>query len=367
MAQIKWLCFVLFILVMLSMTWHGRVSGATKKDATYLTQQGIRSVKEMASIMASIKATPKVTGTVAKGLQSSLVKSVSAASGAAGKAAQGVGKIGMMMKAVSFIGKAAPFLSVAGFLIPMILGIVGGDSAQVKLLKAEFFKVNKKLDEMTKKLDKINSKITLENQKAAYLDEQETIKFSYGKIELMINQTGAVNCEAKTAKECQREKIQIGESFVKYFENTEIAMHTIFQPGDGSVFKEPLMKMMRENYECDIPKLTEIFKKLWGLSKNAQMVVQLKEKLSGSKMSVVQSTDTYLKMIYKFRADFYTQINECRRQMFETNKTANLFVKDIKAKEDKSLLEIKKTLEEKYNWFKWVSVLICFSMLVLIC
>ena len=333
MGEVKRLCCVLFILIMLSMTWYGRVSGdAAKKDTTYVTQQGIRSVKEITGIFAT-KAADAVKA-LTKGQT-----------------------LSKLMKVASFIGKAAPFLGVAGFLIPMIMGLLGGESGQMKLLKAEFFKVNEKLDKITNKLDKIDSKITFENQRAAYIEPQETIKFSYGKMQAMINETGAVKCDAKKAKECKRKKIQIAEGFLEHFKTTEAAMHTIFQTGKGSVFKEPLMKMMRENYDCDIPKLTDTFKKLTGLSKNAQMVVNMKEKLSGSEKSIVQSTDTYMKMMYKFRESFYTQINECRRQMLETNKVKNLFVKDIKAKEEKSVLEIKNTLEGKYPWLKWVSLL----------
>ena len=165
MAQIKWLCFVLFILVMLSMTWHGRVSGdAVKKDTTYVTQQGIRSVKEITGIFAT-KAADAVKA-LTKGQT-----------------------LSKLMKVASFIGKAAPFLGVAGFLIPMIMGLLGGESGQMKLLKAEFFKVNEKLDKITNKLDKIDSKITFENQRAAYIEPQETIKFSYGKMQAMINET----------------------------------------------------------------------------------------------------------------------------------------------------------------------------------
>ena len=333
MAQVKWLCCVLFILVMLSMIWHGRVSGQTKKDDTFLAQQGIRSVHMITNIIAS-KA-----------------KDAAEAAAEAGKA------LGKLLKVASFIGKMAPFLGVAGFLAPMILGLIGGASPQMKLLKAEFFKVNDKLDKITDKLDKLENKIKFENQRAAYIEPQEKINFSYRKMQKMIKELGNVKCDPEKAKECSRKKIKVAERYLKNFEGVELARDTIFISGEGSVFKEPLMKLMNENYDCDIPKLTDTFKKLWGLARKAQMVVNMKEQLSGSEMSVVESTDTFMKIMYKFRESFYKEINKCHSQMLETKKEKNLFMKDVTAKEDKPVATIKQFLEDKYIWLKWVSVL----------
>ena len=364
MAQIKWLCCVLFILVMLSMAWHGRVSGQTKKDDTYLAQQGIRSVKEFASIMgvkaAAYNAAKAAAAEAAKNAVKEVTKEAGkAASKAATKVATKLGAkvVGKLMKVASFIGKLAPMLGVAGFLIPMIMGLLGGESGQMKFLRAEFFKVNEKLDKISDKLDKLESKVTFENQRAAYIKPQETIKFSYGQMKKMIKLLGNVTCE-KVGKKCKRKKIQVAEGFLKDFEGTEAAMHTIFQPGGGSVFKEPLIKMFRKNYDCHIPLLADTFKKLQGLSRKAQMVVNMKEQLSGSEASIVMSTDIFMKMMYKFRQRFYDEINECRRQMLETNKDTNLFVKDIGAKEEKPITAIKQFFEDKYSWLKWVSILI---------
>ena len=339
MAQVKWLCCVLFILVMLLMTWHGRVSGQTKKDDTYLAQQGIRAVKEVTGIFA----------TKAKAAVDVLTK--------AGKtAAEAAKSLGKLMKVVAFIGKAAPFLGVAGFLLPMIMGLIGGESGTTKLLKEQFFKVNEKLDKLSNKLDKIDSKITFENQRAAYIDPQEVITFSYDRLQRMIRELGTVKCDPDKPKECNRKKLKVAERFLKDFQNTELALHKLFSIGEPSLFKDPLMQLFRKNYDCDIPKLAGTFEKLWGLSRKGQMVVNMKEQLSGSDASIVGSTDAYMKMMYKFRQSFYTEINECRAQMFETNKKKNLYLKDLKANEDKGVGTIKKFLEDKYPWLKWVSL-----------
>ena len=334
MARLTLLCWVVVTLVLLSVTWHSGVSGLAKKDLTYQVQQGIRAVHQTA-----------------------------VAAAAAAKAAQEVSKtLSSLMKVASLLGKAAPFLSVFGFLVPFIMSLLGGESPQMQFLRSEFFKVNQKLDKISNKLDKIDDKITFESQRAAYIAPQEKIRFNYRQMQQMLDELAAISKVCKSQKECKRQKLKAAKPYIDQFAGTEEALSTIFRQSEGSIMKEPLMQLFRKNYDCDIPRLSDAFGKLWGLARKAQMVLNMKEKLTGSNFTMAASSAKFINMMYDFRSEFYSNVNFCIEQMYDQpsppqkNYEANLIVKDIKENSDKDVKIIQHYMQTKYSWLKWVGI-----------
>ena len=323
MTLVKWVSSIVVLLVFLSTEWNGLVSC----DLIVQTDKGINTINEL--MKPAIEWSKGVTDTAKQ--------------------------VTILFKAASMLGKIAPLFSVAGVLVPFILSLVGLEDPTMTLLKNEFYKVNEKLDKISDKLGKVESKITFENQRAAYIGAQSKIVESSRKMKLMFKELEAASCN--TSMECQQEKLKIAERYVDKFKGTEDALYTIIQPKSSSVFfREPLMTLIRTEHECNVPMLTDVFGKLYLLAYQAQKVVVVREKLTGSKMSIVESTANWLKVMYKLRDEMYQNVNECFKSMRVEDHDRNLIGKDLTKNSGKAVSKIRHFFEKKYKWLRWVSL-----------
>ena len=352
MLSNKWRCCIIFMLISLSLIWHGQVLCKTEVDdviikppTTFQTQNGIRSVHAVSQAAKSwADAATKAAETAQK------VTEVTAKSAA--KIARVAGKL---FKVINIVGKLAPYIGVLGFLAPFIQSFFGGEDPVIAKLNSEFFKVNKKLDGISKTLSRVDSKITFESQRAAYIGPAARISFSYEKMEEMLGKLKNSTCNSK--KECDRERITISGNYLDSFKETERDLYTILQPGEASIFKEPVMNLVRINYECDVPEMVDIFGRLFDIARKAQSVIIVHKRLTSGKETVLASMERWSKLIYNFRRDMYRNVNLCYKSMlmgYPNDPEENLIVKDLKKNSGSDVSSIRRFFELKYRWLRWV-------------
>ena len=84
------------------------------------------------------------------------------------------------------------------------------------------------------------------------------------------------------------------------------------------------------------------------------------EKLTGSKFSITQSMNDWLKLLYALRDNAYSTKQQC------FSKISSYMIQDINNKKyqvgvssnDQANQEVRKVMGEKYKWLGWVRVFI---------
>ena len=360
---LRWMVLMLiFLITMLNDPVYCDIKPPTK----FQTQNGVRSVHALSQLAASW-ATKTSNAAKAAAVTANAAKDTAKYAGstakAAAKAATKAAKVaGTLFKAINMIGKMAPYIGVLGFLAPFLQSLLGGENPQMKLMKKEFFELNNKLDKISDTLDKMDSKITFESQRSAYVGSQAKITESYRQMKVMIDELKNSTCKKSyNDKECARDRIGIYETYKDKFKDIEKELATIFVPGASSMFKDPIMNLARIQYECDIPIMTETFERLFSLARKGQTVVTVYHRIHGSKISLIESTAHWSKVMYNFRESFYNNVNLCFKSIvgklpsdLPQEPGDNPIVKDLKKKSGSTVRDIRDTLDYKYSWLRWV-------------
>ena len=254
-------------------------------------------------------------------------------------------KIGRML------GKLAPFLGVAGFLVPFILAFFGATDPKLKIIQRGFFEVNDKLDEIDNQLQKIKVLIKSDVQKATYIKVESDITFGYWQMKLMFKEIENTQKGCKTKQQCSREKTKIAERYVKKMERAENALHTLLRgvSGTSSKVQKSLMSVIMTETKCNIPQMMSFYEKMFSLSRQGQMVSTVLQQLQGSQTSVLESTNHWLKNMYAFRDRMYEATNHCYKNVRD-----NVY-NDLKEMSGMDVDDIKIKLDQKYDWIEWVS------------
>ena len=256
-----------------------------------------------------------------------------------------------LQKVGRILGKMAPFLGVAGFLVPFILAFFGQKDQKLEIMQKHFFEVNEKLDMIDSKLDEIKVLITSEVQKATYIQVESDITFGYRQMKLMFKEIKNVQDGCKTKEQCSRDKMKIGVRFSKKMKATEKALHTLLRglAGSSSEVQKSLMSVIMEETNCNIPQMMTFYEKMFSLSRQGQMVVLVLQQLQGSKMSLLESTNHWLKSMHAFRDRMYETTNHCYKNV------RTYVYDDLEKMSGSDVNDIKIQLDRKYDWIEWVS------------
>lgn len=258
-------------------------------------------------------------------------------------------------KVFDSIGKMAGFLGAAGGLLSFALLFVSGESEELSFMKQEFAKVNMKLDQITTELDNIKSLIKYENQISVYIGSASKILHGHQKLLQFLNEIQRTKCSTKNS--CKQIRARIASRYVKYFD----VKQDIFKIINGAIkptsaFGSPLLDLTKTTFKCDVAKIDHLSNCILKLAFKAQQVILAHEKLIGSKHSIVQSMDDWLKAIYQLR----DSRNKARESCFKAIK--GYIINDISDKKyqvgvssnDEANKGLKKSLDSKYAWLGWV-------------
>ena len=254
------------------------------------------------------------------------------------------------------LGKMASFLGAAGGLISFALSFIPqSESAELKYMKAKFAEVNLKLDKITSELDNIKALITYENQRSVYVSSASKILFAHKQLSVFLNELESTPCQNE--KNCKRVRARIASRYVDDFRLKQ----DIFKIINGAIkstsaFGDPLLILTKNTFKCDVAKIDHLANSILKLSFKAQQVILAYEKLIGSKFSITQSMNDWLKSIYDLRTSTYNVKQQCLRRISDYMSDD---VKDEKyqvgaSSNDEANSEVRKFMEGKYNWLGWV-------------
>ena len=224
-------------------------------------------------------------------------------------------------------------------------------------MRQKFAEVNQKLDEITSRLDDIKGLITFENQRSVYLDSASKILFGVKKLSAFLDELGKTPCSDE--KNCKRVRARIASRYVEHFD----VRQDIYKILNGAIkptsaFGDPLLEVIKTTFKCDVGKIDHLANSILKLSFKAQQVILAYEKLSGSKHSITQSMNDWLKSLYALRDSAYRHKNAC------FSNTDSYMLKDITDKKyqggvssnEQANKQVKDFMVQKYNWLGWVRI-----------
>lgn len=254
------------------------------------------------------------------------------------------------------VGKFASFLGAVGGLVSFVLSFIPqAESAELKYMKAKFGEVNLKLDHITSKLDNIKALITYENQRSVYVGSASKILFAHKQLSVFLDELESTPCQDE--KNCKRVRARIASRYVDDFR----VKQDIFKILNGAVkstsaFGDPLLVLTKTTFKCDVGKIDQLANSILKLSFKAQQVILAYEKLTGSKFSITQSMNDWLKSIYDLRTGTYKIKRQCLNQIssYMKDDVENEKYQVGVSSNDQANREVKKFMETKYYWLGWV-------------
>ena len=283
-------------------------------------------------------------------------------SGIAGgqKVVEFVSKLGdpKTSKVFDSLGKMSSFLGAAGVLVSFaLLFVPRSESAELKFMRKKFAEVNQKLDIITTELDNVKALITYESQRAAYVGSASKILFGVKQLSAFLDELEKTPCS--DAKNCKRVRAKIASRYVKHFD----VKQEMFKILNGAItptsaFGDPLLVLMKKTFKCDVGKIDHLANSILKLSFKAQQVILAHEKLIGSKFSITQSMNDWLKSLYALRDSAYSIKKQC------FSKISGYMLEDINNKKyqvgvssnKQANQEVRKVMDEKYKWLGWVRI-----------
>ena len=160
--------------------------------------------------------------------------------------------------------RLAGLFGAIGAMISVVLSFIpGGDSPELTLMKTEFGKLSQKIDMVSGSLDETKNLIRLEAQKTAYVRYERNIHFGFSQMNELLRKLERVRCSVR--KDCKRKKVLVAESYVNSL-NVRKNMGAIFQAVTlDSTFGTSFLSLIKQNTNCNIPKLNLFTNKVTAL------------------------------------------------------------------------------------------------------
>ncbi|XP_013888033.1 cephalotoxin-like protein [Austrofundulus limnaeus] len=257
-----------------------------------------------------------------------------------------------VMRAISEIAKLAPVHgAVISCFINVLLIFIPEEDPVMQEIKKGFAEVNRKLDSISIQISKLEADVEWFNYVSVYSRDERIILNAWMKY-----QEFKVSDSSRT----EEENIRLAELYIRYYENSgvESSVSNLYHylTVRSTSLSENINNLLRKKFRCDINQIGRyniylssllwkgmILKQFyWTLidlnsaAKEAEHVKMFKE-VSKAQLSAMQ-----------FCLDNHTQymkmdVEEIAKQFSSDQKT------DI-------AVQVKKALDEKYNWYNWVVV-----------
>ena len=229
------------------------------------------------------------------------------------------------------------------------------DSPNLKQLIEQFGEINVELDTASQELDQIRNLILESDLKTAYIVEEDAITTGFQKLRDFIN--GLANIICADAEDCLTKRMQIGETYLPYFDVKQ-NMNTVYigATDNSTTFSEPLMEYIQATYGCDVPKVQAFTDGIQRLAFKEQQVTMVYTMLSGSAYSFTDSLGSWVSRMYQLE-DFADKLaKQCLRSI------KFYMIKDIKDTKYQSIIDsnhdaanaLRDDLLEKYPWLDWI-------------
>ena len=251
--------------------------------------------------------------------------------------------------------KVAGAFGVFGAMFSIIMALVpGGDSPEFKLMKVEFGKLSEKVDTIARSLDATKNLIQVETQKAAYLKYENNIHNGFSQLQECLKNLGKTELTCSSPQECRRVKLRVAEGFIKSMDVQKSINAILRGVTSDSTFGKSLLDLLKEESECNVPKINLFANKVTALITKGVTVLIFHDLLTKVNYNVMDGTvlgDKMLRIIEKRRQDVQERCfdNIDYWMPLDVRNSHEKFTSDIQATNTQLL----KTLKTKYPWIFW--------------
>ena len=251
--------------------------------------------------------------------------------------------------------KIAGVFGVFGALFSIVMAFIpgpGSESPELKLMRTEFDKLSEKVDTIARSLKDTKKLITVEAQRAAYIRHENKIHQGYLALKTCLKKIDNVKCY--DIKECKRNKTKVAEDYIaamKVQGNVEAILRGVTEEG---AFGKPLLFLIKEQSECNVPKINLFVNKITALITKGMTVSMFYDLMTKTDYNVLDSTvrtDKMLRILNSRQQDFQDECfdNFDYWMTLDVENSHEEFTADIQDTNTKLL----RTLRSKYPWIYW--------------
>uniref|UniRef100_A0A8C1Y648 Uncharacterized protein n=1 Tax=Cyprinus carpio TaxID=7962 RepID=A0A8C1Y648_CYPCA len=257
-----------------------------------------------------------------------------------------------VLKLFSSLGKVAASFGFIGALISFIFAFIPKSDPMFEFMKEQFAEINRKLDSLSLQISTLQTEMEWTNYASSYGKDENVIKNSWAKLTEFIKTTPVAST--------QEQKTRLAERFTTFYENTgtenSVANFYRYITENNPVsLNKNLLQLIIEKSSGDFNvlvqyttyfttlmvsglKLNVFYYKLKGYDSEAkaqEAVIQLSNTLSAIQDALIECADGFQTWAHK-------DALKLSNQRFSSTK--------------KLSTDIKKHLESKFHWFKWIVI-----------
>ncbi len=257
-----------------------------------------------------------------------------------------------VLKVFSSLGKVAASFGFIGALISFIFAFIPQSNPMFEFMKEQFAEINRKLDSLSLQISTLQTEMEWTNYASSYGKDENVIKNSWAKLTEFIKTAPVAST--------QEQKTRLAERFTTFYENTgtenSVANFYRYITENNPVsLNKNLLQLIIEKSNGDFNvlvqyttyfttlmisglKLNVFYYKLKGYdgeAKAQEAVTQLSNTLSAIQDALIECADGFETWAHK-------DALKLSNQPFSKN--------------EKLATDIKKHLESKFHWFKWIVI-----------
>ncbi|KAK9976657.1 hypothetical protein ABG768_021862 [Culter alburnus] len=260
--------------------------------------------------------------------------------------------VNKVLQVFSSLGKVAAGFGFIGALISFILAFIPQSNPMFEFMKEQFAEVNRKLDSLSLQISTLQTEMKWTNYASSYGKDENVIKNSWAKLTEFITTAPAASTE--------EQKTRLAERFTTFYENTgtenSVANFYRYITENNPVsLNKNLLQLVIEKSNGDFNvlvqystyfttlmvsglKLNVFYYKLKGYNaevKAKEAVTQLSNTLSAIQDALIECANDF---------ETWAQIDAVKLSTERFSST------------EKLATDIKKHLESKFHWFKWIVI-----------
>ena len=249
--------------------------------------------------------------------------------------------------------KLAGVFGVFGALFSIVLAFIpGSDSGDLKLIQSEFGKLSQKVDTIARSLEDTKNLIKLATQKAAYIEQEQRIHHGFSQLEICLQKLENVSCSA--IKECKRKKMIVAEGYIESMNVMQSVEAILRGVTSDSAFGKPLLYLLKEESECNVPRINLFANKVTALITKGMTVSMFYDLMTKADYNVLDGTVLTDKMLRRLDIKRQHIQHQCLNKTdywipLDVENSQEQFTADIQTTNTKVL----QTLKTKYPWIWW--------------
>ena len=250
-------------------------------------------------------------------------------------------------------GRLAGMFGTVGALFGVIMAFIpGGDSPEIKLMKSEFGKLSEKIDTVAKSLDDTKNLIKLATQKALYIRYEQKLHYGFSQMERCLEKLDNVTCEGQ--RDCKRKKILVAQTYISSMDVRQSTEAILRGVTTDSVFGTSLLFLLKEETDCNIPKINLFANKVVALVTKGVVVSIFHNLLTKPSYNYLEDTVTANTMLLNLERKRHDIQDSCFKDFEfwmprDVQKANSKFTSDIQNTNTKLL----HALKMKYPWIHW--------------